>query len=260
MTIPKITSLNIGYLRANLSDWYSLPSDHPYAGRVDEVAMLCYHIALPGRSVLVDATAYQFPPEEETKLVVPGFSAPSLLEQLGAAKVNAEEINDVIITHAHFDHYNALTYQVNDRYLPAFPNARHYLSMSDWQPENFAELEKQTLAIVHQNGLLTLVEGALDLGDGLRILPAPGETPGHQILLVHTGGSESYFIGDLYHHPLEFSEPGRNVNWAETETMQASKEKFIERAANSGGLVFFSHMERPHRVERIGQEVHWPEA
>ena len=259
MAYPKITSLNMGYLSANLSDWYGLPSDHPYDGRVDEIAVLCYHIALPRRSVLVDATVYQNPPVEETKLAVPDFSAPSLLEQLGAAMVNAEEINDVIITHAHFDHFNGLTYQVNDRYRPAFPNARHYLNIGDWQPENFAELEKQTLAVVHQHGLLTLVEGVLDLGDGLKILPTPGETPGHQILLVQADGLEFYFIGDLYHHPLEFSEPERNVYWAEMESMQASKEKFIERAVNSGGLVYLSHMERPHRVERLDHEVHWYE-
>ena len=260
MTNPKITSLNIGYLRANLSDWYNLPSDHPYAGRVDEVPMFCYHIALPGRSVLVDATAYQFPPEAEVEYAVPGFSGPSLIEQLGQVKVNAEEITDVVITHAHFDHYNALTYQVNDNYLPAFPNARHYLGIGDWQPENFAELEKQTLAVVHQHGLLTLVEGVLDLGDGVWILPAPGESPGHQILYVQAGEIEAFFVGDLYHHSLEFSEPERNAYWVELEFMQASKENLIKRAAISGGLVYFSHLERPHKVERIDQEVRWCEA
>ncbi len=259
MTNPKITSLNIGYLRADLSDWYNLPSDHPYAGRVDEVPMLCFHIALPNRSVLVDATAYQFSPENEAVYLIPGFSGPSLIELLGVSKVKPEEITDVIITHAHFDHYNALTYQENDRFLPAYPNARHYLGKGDWLPENFADLEKHTLVVVNEHGLLTLVEGELDLGDGLRILPSPGESPGHQILLVQTGGRESYFVGDLYHHPLEFSEPERNAYWAEIESMQASKEELIERAAISGGLVYFSHLERPHQVERIGQEVHWRE-
>ena len=79
MTIPKITALNLGYLRADLSDWYSLPSDHPYAGRVDEVPMLCYHIALPGHSVLVDAAAYQFLSEEETKDSTLGSGASAYL-------------------------------------------------------------------------------------------------------------------------------------------------------------------------------------
>ena len=259
MTNLRISALNLGYLRADLSDWYNLPSGHPYAGRVDDVPMLCYHIALPGHSVLVDAAAYQFLPGEETKDSIPDSGGSAILEQLMTAKVNPEKISTVIITHAHSDHYSGLTYQVNDRYLPAFPNARHYLGISDWQPENFAELEKQTLAVVQQHGLLTLVEKVLDLGDGLRILHAPGETPGHQILLLQSGGAEYYFIGDLYHHPLEFSEPVRNGYWAETEIIQASKEELINRAVNSGGLVYFSHIERPHRVARVGAEVRWRE-
>jgi len=260
LTIPKITALNLGYLRADLSDWYSLPSGHPYAGRVDDVPMLCYHIALPGHSVLVDAAAYQFLSEEETKDSTLGSGGSAILEQLRTAKVNPEKISTVIITHAHSDHYSGLTYQVNDCYLPAFPNARHYLGIGDWQPETFTKLEHQTLSVVHQHGLLTLVEGDLDLGDGLRIMPSPGETPGHQLLVVQCGDKEEYFVGDLFHHPLEFSEPGRNGYWAETEVMNTSKEDLIKRVSRSSGLVYFSHIERPHRLEIIGQKIHWREA
>lgn len=260
MTNLKISTLKLGYLRADLSDWYSLPSGHPYAGRVDDVPMLCYHIALPGHSVLVDAAAYQFLSEEETKDSLLGSSGSAILEQLRTAKVNPEKISAVIITHAHTDHYGGLTYQVNDCYLPAFPNARHYLGLSDWQPDNFAELEKQTLAVVQQHGLLTLVEGVFDLGDGLRILPTPGETPGHQILQVKLDEKEHYFVGDLYHHPLEFSEPGQNGYWADRETMNTSKKDFIKMAENGNGLIYFSHIEKPYRIEHIGQEIHWHEA
>ncbi len=56
-----------------------------------------------------------------------------------------------------------MTYQENDHYLPAFPNARHFLGIGDWLPEKFMELEQQTLSVVHQYGLLTLVERELDL-------------------------------------------------------------------------------------------------
>jgi len=77
--------------------------------------------------------------------------------------------------------------------------------------------------------------------------------------VVQCGDKEEYFVGDLFHHPLEFSEPGRNGYWTETEVIQASKDELVERAANSGGHVYFSHIERPYRVERIGQEVHWRE-
>ena len=94
----------------------------------------------------------------------------------------------------------------------------------------------------------------------MRILPSPGETPGHQTLLVQGGEKEAYFVGDLFHHPLEFSKPERNGYWAEAEIMNTSKEDFIKRAGKGGALFYFSHFEIPHRLEMIGQEIYWREA
>ena len=48
-----ITPLNIGRLRGNLGEWYKLPAEHRYAKRVEATAILCYHVAWAGRSVLV---------------------------------------------------------------------------------------------------------------------------------------------------------------------------------------------------------------
>ena len=103
--------------------------------------------------------------------------------------------------------------------------------------------------MVYQAGLLTLVDAPWDLGDGLCILPAPGELPGHQVLQLRAGGIEAYFAGDLYHHPLEFAEPARNVRWATAEVMRASKAALIQRAAGSGARVFLAHIPGPCRVE-----------
>ncbi len=45
---PRITVMNIGSLKAKMSDFYALPSGHPYAKRVEDLPMRCYHIAVPG--------------------------------------------------------------------------------------------------------------------------------------------------------------------------------------------------------------------
>jgi glyoxylase-like metal-dependent hydrolase (beta-lactamase superfamily II) len=242
-----ITVLNIGRLRGDLASWYGLPPGHPYAGRAQEIAILCYHVALPVRSVLVDTAAYEFS-LGGASMALPGPHPPPLVEQLSAAGAVPGAVTDVIITHAHFDHINGLTQQIDGRYVPAFPNALHYLGAGDWNPEEFEALELNTLAVVEQHGLLSLVHGPLALGDGLEIVPAPGETPGHQLLHLRAGGREAYFTGDLYHHPLEFDEPGRNVTWAEPEAMRASKARLMERAEASGALVYFAHIEGAWRV------------
>ena len=243
-----ITPFNIGRLRADLGLWYKLPPDHRYANRVEAFAILCYHVAWAGRSVLVDAAAYDFS-LGGASMALPGPHPPPLGEQLAAAGADPGAVTDVVITHAHFDHINGLTRRVDGRYVPAFPNARHYLGAGDWDPPNFGALQINTLAVVEQHGLLSLVHGPLELAPGLDIVPAPGETPGHQLLHVKAGNVEAYITGDLYHHVLEFDEPGRNVYWAEPDTMRASKAMLMARAAASGATVYFAHIEGAWRVE-----------
>ncbi|MGF1470223.1 MAG: MBL fold metallo-hydrolase, partial [Rubrobacteraceae bacterium] len=213
-----ITAIITGHLGANLTDWYGLPPDHDHAGRV-MLPVLCHHVSLPGRSVLVDAAACE---PAVSGLTATDPVGPTLPERLAAAGVEARSISDVVITHAHFDHYNALTDWVGESFAPIFPNARHYLGAADWRPEHFGGLEKRTLEVVCRRGLLQLVEGTANLGDGLTLLYAPGETPGHQILRVEAEDPVAYFAGDLYHHPLEFSET-RNVRWADQDAMRTSK-------------------------------------
>ncbi|MCH7588527.1 MAG: hypothetical protein IIC78_10945 [Chloroflexi bacterium] len=105
--------------------------------------------------------------------------------------------------------------------------------------------------------MLRLVEDEREIGEGLTIIPAPGETPGHQILRVLNSGHEAFFTGDLYHHPLEFYEDERNDYWATEEDIQASKMNLIQRAANSKADVYFSLIEGPSRLKRKDGSLAW---
>lgn len=250
-----IAPIITGHLGANLTDWYGLPPDHDHAGRV-MLPVLCHHVSLPGRSVLVDAAACE---SAVPDLTVPDPALPTLPERLAAAGVEAGTISDVVITHAHFDHYNSLTSWIGESFAPTFPNAQHYLGAADWRPEHFGDLEKRTLDVVYRRGILQLVEGTADLGDGLTLLCAPGETPGHQILRVETEDPVAYFAGDLYHHPLEFSET-RNVRWADQDAMRTSKEALVDGAAEDNALVYFSHIGGPYRVKRVHGKARWEAA
>ena len=247
MSAPQVTTLNIGRLSGDLSEWFNLPPGHPYAGRVEATAILCYHVAWAGRSVLVDAAAYDFT-LGGASYALPGPQPPPLPAQLAAIGVDPEAVSDVVITHAHFDHINGLTQRVDGSYVPVFRNARHYLGAGDWNPANFGALEINTLAVLEQHGLLSLVHGPLALAAGLTIVPAPGETPGHQLLHLAAGGREAYFTGDLYHHVVEFDEPARNVTWAEPVSMAASKASLMAAAQASRAQVYFAHIEGAWRV------------
>jgi glyoxylase-like metal-dependent hydrolase (beta-lactamase superfamily II) len=252
MAPAEITAFNIGFLSADLSNWFGLADAHPYAKRTDRLLMQCYLISLAERLVLVDAPAYEFPGDDS--MLLPEYKGRSAAGLLSESGVSPEAITDVVITHPHLDHTLGLASPVDHPTRPVFPNARHYLSARDWNPGVADEMEMRPLEVLYNAGILTLVEGEYDLGDGLTILPAPGETPGHQILWLKTAKTEAYFIGDLFHHPLEFQELGRHPVWADKQALETSKVMVAERAASSGAQIFFTHIEGVYRVEHSSDE------
>ncbi len=256
----RVTPLEIARLRFDLREPYDLPEDHP-AAEVVALPVLAYHLALPGRSVLVDAPSYDPASTPATYLLPEYASPPPLLEQLRAADIEPSDVTDVIVTHAHFDHLGALAVGAGAEPAPAFPRARHLLGRADWDPEAFAAMAREDLLTVQRAGLLTLVDvGAptdLDLGDGLSLVAAPGESPGHLLARAQLGDDVVYVAGDLFHHALEFRDPALNVVWVDVDAMRASKAALAERAAREGARVYFSHIRGAHRVRRDGQALHW---
>jgi glyoxylase-like metal-dependent hydrolase (beta-lactamase superfamily II) len=257
----RVTPLEIARLRFDLGQDYGLPARHP-AARAVELPVLAYHLALPGRSVLVDAPSYQTDTTPEAYRL-PGFlPPPPLLEQLRSAGIDAADVSDVVITHAHFDHLGALARGDGPERSPAFPHARHYLGRSEWDPDAFASMGREDLLVVERAGLLTLVEndagpGDVQLGEGLSLVPAPGESPGHMLARAELDGDVVYVAGDLYHHAFEFDEPAHNVVWVDAATMRASKTALMVRAARERARVVFSHIGGAWRVRRDGERLTW---
>lgn len=257
MTTPEITPFNIGLIPAPLSEWFGLPAGHPFAGKVENFPMQSYLIRVAGRVLLVDAPVYEFPGDDS--MLLPEYKGRSIAGLLAEAGVPAEAVTDLVITHPHLDHTLGLARPVGAPTQGVFPHARHYLGAADWNGTDMEAVERQPFEVVKAAGLLTLVDGdgELDLGDGLVIVPAPGETPGHQLLWLKTPSVEAYFVGDLFHHPLEFEYPGLHPVWANGPLLRTSKAMLAERAAESGAQVYFTHMPGPYRVVRDGQTLTW---
>jgi glyoxylase-like metal-dependent hydrolase (beta-lactamase superfamily II) len=251
-----ITTIDIGRLRLDLTDAYDLPEGHPDGGPAD-IPLLCHHVRLGAHSVLVDAPACEFT-GERVRYAVPGYAPPPpLRDQLVARGIDPDSIEDVVITHAHFDHLNALIRRDGGRAAPCFPRARHHLGAGDLVPEVLDEVGEEVIGVLRSAGLLRPTDGAHRLGEGLSILPAPGETPGHQILHVRSDRREAFITGDLYHQRFELHDDARHASWADAEQSVRSKRALVDRAAGTGALVYFAHIDEPHRIERTGDGVRW---
>ncbi|MGH9027688.1 MAG: MBL fold metallo-hydrolase, partial [Acidimicrobiia bacterium] len=99
-----------------------------------------------------------------------------------------------------------------------------------------------SVAPVLAAGLADVVAEDADLGDGLRLDPTPGHTPGHVSLSIESGGEVGLITGDFMHHPVQFAEP-RWAQIADVDAAQArdTRQRLMMRVAESGELVIGTH-------------------
>ena len=128
-------------------------------------------------------------------------------------------------------------------------NARVLLGRADWdwsQTQHAlrdpASLESRTLGILQKHNLLELVDGDLDLTPEVRILAMPGESPGHQIVRVHSQGQTLYCLGDLFHDVVEVEQPTWMLTWADAPANLTSRQRLIKAALEENALLVPAHM------------------
>lgn len=267
-----VTIINAGDAALRLSEEMDVPESEwrPRYADVFEQEMLfpcqCVHIALPGISILVDACNYAISFPLDSPMRPREYTPPSpLLEQLHTRAIEPEDITHVVITHAHFDHYSGTTRAEGDAYVPCFPHARYFLGQADWEMAETQEAlqnpdseDSRTLGVLMKRGQLELVEGEREIVPGVRIIPAPGESPGHQLVRVESQRQVLYCLGDLFHHPIEAERPEWMAKWANPQTNLASRRRLTEVAMKEQALLLATHSEGFGRIERDGQgEVRW---
>ena len=115
-----------------------------------------------------------------------------LSQQLQAQGVKPEDVTDVILTHAHYDHAVNFT---------LFPNATVWigdeeLSWAASQPPGFNPLpELYVRELLTRAHVRRMVPGDEPL-PGLKALAAPGHTPGHLVFILTTNTPPVIFTGD----------------------------------------------------------------
>jgi glyoxylase-like metal-dependent hydrolase (beta-lactamase superfamily II) len=86
--------------------------------------------------------------------------------------------------------------------VPVFPNARHIVQRIDLAAAAFPN--ERTRATYHadnweplrERGLLDVVDGPLQVAEGVRTEIAPGHTDAIQVVWVESGGERLLFLGD----------------------------------------------------------------
>ncbi len=266
-----VTTINVGDVRIRLADLLVIPQEErtvALMAPIEQPARFptqCFLLAFKGAAVLIDACEYtsSFPPTSPYSL--PNYELPpDLITQLHQQGVKPADITHVIITHAHFDHYSGTTIERAGQIVPAFPHARYLLHRADWELPNMQQAlqdhtspQYRTLGVLHQAGLLELVEGPFEPLAGLTLLPAPGESPGHQIVRLHSQGQTLYCLGDLYHDPVEVEHPTWMSTWAEPTQTLRSRQTLAEAALGEQAQLCAAHIPGFGRLDLVCGQLKW---
>jgi len=170
------------------------------------------------------------------------------MERFAEAGFTAESIDTVVHTHLHADHVGWDTTQVDGEWVPTFTNARHLYTereLTHWRDDADRVAEDvygDSIAPVVDAGLADIVAEDADLGDGMRLEPSTGHTPGHVSLWLERDGARALVTGDFLHHPAQCAEP----EWAEigdhdADQARATRRRMFDAAATSGALVIGTH-------------------
>ena len=252
----RVTLINAGDMRLILARELEVPEElwRPKYAELFERADICpslsVYIEHQGAKVLVDANDYRATMEPDSQYALPDYSPPPAIpDQLASLGVQPEDITHMVITHAHWDHFAGTTLPTDGGYAPTYPQARYYLGAADWSDaetqtalRDATSLEARTLGVLHERGMLHLVEGPEQITEGIDILPAPGETPGHQVVRVHSGGETLYIVGDAFHHPIEVEHPDWMVGWADPAIMLATRRWLLQDALDEHALLTAAHI------------------
>lgn len=201
----------------------------------------------------------------------------TLLAALAAEGIAPEEIDVVLISHMHSDHFGGA---LDAAGALVFPNARHLIDSVEYDfwaagptldelviPEEVKPmfLEPVQAALQGLTGSLEMIAPGDEIAPGLTAVDARGHTPGHLAVELSSEGETALHIVDAAHvpaihltHPDWFMVADNWPAWSVT-----SRKAIFDRAAAEDLLVFSYHFPFPGVGRVAKDEIGWiwtPEA
>ncbi len=206
---------------------------------------ICLVIETDEHRVLVDTGAGALDP-----------NTGKLLQNLRTVGITPEDIDTVIITHAHPDHIGGNT---DNEGRPAFPNAKYVMWQDEWDFWTSEQAETKLdehvrdilLYCARKNlpsiqGRIYLVNEETEILPGIKAIAAPGHTPGHMALAASSAGEQLLCISDVVLHPIHLEQPEWHAAVdLDPKQVETTRRQILERATAEKSLVFGFHLPFP---------------
>jgi glyoxylase-like metal-dependent hydrolase (beta-lactamase superfamily II) len=214
------------------------------------LALRCLLVEAPQALVLIDTGIGNKESEKFVEIYgVSNVGSPTRLEDaIRDSGFHPSDVDIVVNTHLHFDHAGGNTFRDEDGVVRvSFPDARYVVQRGEldfartnnerirasYLPDNFEPVERA--------GLWTLVEGAAEVTEGVRVLPTPGHVPHHQSVTVESEGQVACFLGDVCPTSAHLSLPWIMGYDLEPLVTLESKRSLWKRALAEDWLLVFEH-------------------
>jgi glyoxylase-like metal-dependent hydrolase (beta-lactamase superfamily II) len=184
------------------------------------------------------------------------------LANLAAAGLAPEQITHVLCTHLHADHVGWNTKLLSGRWVPTFPKAKyvmHKTEIEHWEhvrrtsndAANHRSWDDSVQPILDAKQAM-IVAGDYEIEPGVRLMPAPGHTPGNIVLVLDDGKARAYLVGDTIHHPVQIERPQWSSRFcADAAQSRRTRTQFLGDVADTGAWVIPAHFAPPTAVQVV---------
>ncbi len=175
--------------------------------RID-MACRCLLVEYADRTVLVDTGIGSKWSDKERGIYKIHDQDLSLTDALAARDLAPDDIDEVVLTHLHFDHAGGVSEFGADQTTvrATFPNARHWVQRRNWSWANspsardggsYRKVDFRFFEADDEAPELTLVDGIAEILPGIEVLPVHGHTFGMQLVKITTDRHTFVYLADL---------------------------------------------------------------
>lgn len=210
----------------------------------------CLLVRAGGQTIVVDTgTGTKLTDKARRQMQIRGEGG--LLRGLGMLEIAPEDVDLVVDTHLHGDHAGGNTIWLDEAagtVQPTFLSAEYVVQRREY--EDAMQPNERTRATyhpvnyqpLHDSGQMRLLEGDVELAQGVFGVVTPGHTPGHMSVRFESEGQHALFVCDMASYAVHFERLGWMTAYdVEPLVTLESKRHWQQWALDHDATLIFPH-------------------